>query len=160
MMTDREKIIKELQGLSGSKETMRLISDAIALLKEQEDLGTELTNAVELIHKKNERIEKLLKEQEPKTGKWILDDEDANSWECSECGALQQIIDGTPYENGWYFCPHCGTKLEEHGCSCRAERAGSGKTKKDRRKTKSFYQMWKLQLRFINRVQVLSTMWA
>ena len=38
--------------------------DAIELLKEQEDLGTELTNAVELIHKKNERIEKLLKEQE------------------------------------------------------------------------------------------------
>ena len=37
---------------------------AIALLKEQEDLGTELTNAVELIHKKNKRIEKLLKEQE------------------------------------------------------------------------------------------------
>ena len=37
--------------------------DALALLKEQEDLGTELTNAVELIHKKTERIEKLLKEQ-------------------------------------------------------------------------------------------------
>lgn len=35
-MTDREKVIKELQGLSGSKETTRLISDAIALLKEQE----------------------------------------------------------------------------------------------------------------------------
>lgn len=48
-----------------------------------------------------------------KTKKWILDDEDANSWECSECGALQQIIDGMPYENGWYFCPHCGEKLEE-----------------------------------------------
>ena len=40
------------------------LNDAIAMLKEQEDLGTELTNAVELIHKKNERIEKLLKEQE------------------------------------------------------------------------------------------------
>ena len=39
-----------------------LIEDTLALLKEQEDLGTELTNAVELIHKKNERIEKLLKE--------------------------------------------------------------------------------------------------
>ena len=38
--------------------------DAIELLKEQDELGTELTNAVELIHKKNERIEKLLKEQE------------------------------------------------------------------------------------------------
>lgn len=35
-MIDREKVIKELQGLSGSKETMKLISDAIALLKEQE----------------------------------------------------------------------------------------------------------------------------
>ena len=38
--------------------------DAMELLKDHEDLGTELTNAVELIHKKNERIEKLLKEQE------------------------------------------------------------------------------------------------
>ena len=35
------------------------IYDALELLKEQEDLGTELTNAVELIHKKNERIKKL-----------------------------------------------------------------------------------------------------
>lgn len=43
-----------------------LMRDARELLKEQEDLGTELTNAVELIHKKNERIEKLLKEQEAK----------------------------------------------------------------------------------------------
>ena len=40
-----------------------------------------------------------LKEQEPKTGKWILDDEDANSWECSECGGLLIINDGTPHEN-------------------------------------------------------------
>jgi rRNA maturation endonuclease Nob1 len=37
-MNDREKVIKELQGLSGSKETMKLISDAIALLKEQEPI--------------------------------------------------------------------------------------------------------------------------
>ena len=42
----------------------QLLLDALDLLREQEDLGTELTNAVELIHKKNERIEKLLKEQE------------------------------------------------------------------------------------------------
>ena len=55
----------------------------------------------------------LLKEQEAKTGKWILDDEDANSWECSECGGLLIINDGTPHENDWYFCPYCGSKLEE-----------------------------------------------
>lgn len=47
------------------------ISMVIELLKEQEDLGTELTNAVELIHKKNERIEKLLKQQEAQ--KFLVD---------------------------------------------------------------------------------------
>ena len=55
----------------------------------------------------------MLNEQEPKTGKWILDDEDTNSWECSECGGLLIINDGTPHENDWNFCPYCGTKLEE-----------------------------------------------
>lgn len=37
----------------------QLLMDALELLKEQDDLGKELTNAVELIHKKNERIKKL-----------------------------------------------------------------------------------------------------
>ena len=55
----------------------------------------------------------ILKELEPKTGKWILDDKDANSWECSECGGLSIINDGTPHENNWYFCPYCGIKLKE-----------------------------------------------
>ena len=36
-----------------------LCRSAVVMLKEQEDLGTELTNAMELIHKKNERIKKL-----------------------------------------------------------------------------------------------------
>jgi restriction endonuclease S subunit len=35
------------------------MKDALTLLKEQDDLGTELTNAMELIHKKNERIKNL-----------------------------------------------------------------------------------------------------
>lgn len=35
-MIDTEKVIKELKELHGSIETMNLISDAIALLKEQE----------------------------------------------------------------------------------------------------------------------------
>lgn len=33
---DREKVIKELSELHGSKETMEIIEQAIALLKEQE----------------------------------------------------------------------------------------------------------------------------
>ena len=35
-MTDREKVIKKLRQLHGSKETMDIISETISLLKEQE----------------------------------------------------------------------------------------------------------------------------
>ena len=52
----------------------------------------------------------LLKEQEAKTGKWILD---TDSWECSECGEILITNKGTPHEYDWYFCPHCGAKLKE-----------------------------------------------
>ena len=73
---DMEKVIKGLDEVweymsknvkdiaSRKARMMDKVADACNLLKEQDDLGTELTNAVELIHKKNERIEKLLKEQE------------------------------------------------------------------------------------------------
>lgn len=37
-MTDRKKVIKGLRGLYGSKETIELIADAIALLKEQPEI--------------------------------------------------------------------------------------------------------------------------
>ena len=41
------------------------------LVKEKDDLGTELTNAMELIHKKNERIKKLEEQIETLT-KWRM----------------------------------------------------------------------------------------
>ena len=40
-MIDREKIINGLQKLHGSQETMKFISDAITLLKEQESIEPE-----------------------------------------------------------------------------------------------------------------------
>ena len=68
-MPNREKVVNGLNDIGGfitgrvcfeqARNFLRTIDDAIDLLKEQEDLGTELTNAVELIHKKNERIKKL-----------------------------------------------------------------------------------------------------
>ena len=74
MMPDREKYIdilrkavkavKEFNEDAPIKISLECVEDILELLKEKEDLGTELTNAVELIHKKNERIEKLLKEQD------------------------------------------------------------------------------------------------
>ena len=68
---DREKIIGHLNDcMEASRRDNAwvfvrkdIVEDAIAMLNEQDDLGTELTNAVELIHKKNERIEILLKEK-------------------------------------------------------------------------------------------------
>ena len=72
-MIDREKVIKaELDEIVEQCRGMDYVSfssitehcqNILALLKEQEDLGKALTNTVELIRKKNELIEKLLKEQ-------------------------------------------------------------------------------------------------
>ena len=74
-MTELEKVIKEWEAVLSRDPLdapLDLIDETLALLKEQEDLGTELTNAMELIHKKNERIEKLRKERE--TQKFFVDE--------------------------------------------------------------------------------------
>ena len=88
-MPDREKVIKAVDicighghcedcsycligaGYTTMDCRKRMLTDALALLKEQEDLGTELTNAVELIHKKNDRI-KILEEQIETLTRWRL----------------------------------------------------------------------------------------
>ncbi len=79
-MNDREKVIKGLEAVRNAivdgyihepDRAVNAITDAIALLKEQDDLGTELTNAMELIHKKNERIKKLEEQIETLT-KWRM----------------------------------------------------------------------------------------
>ena len=93
-MTDMEKIIRAIE--KAKKQSKEYAQDCIVVPFKEADM-----------------ILALLKKQEAKTGKWILDDEDANSWECSECGGLLMINDGTPHENDWYFCPYCGSKLEE-----------------------------------------------
>ena len=78
------------------------------LLKEQEDLGTELTNAVELIHKKNERIEKMLKEKEA-----VVHPEPSCEMTyvtnccCDLCG-VQLIREDI-------FCRCCGKRIEWEG---------------------------------------------
>lgn len=65
-------------------------------------------------------IEQTVKEQptiEPKrkTGKWeTVEDWDGDEhYRCSECGAEFVLIDGTPENNDYYFCPHCGARMTE-----------------------------------------------
>lgn len=54
-------------------------------------------------------------ELERMRGKWIEDDDgwDEVIWRCSECDAVFTLIDGTPKENEYYFCPHCGADMRE-----------------------------------------------
>lgn len=48
-------------------------------------------------------------------GEWIEDDDgwDEVIWRCSECDAVFTLVDGTPKENEYYFCPHCGADMRE-----------------------------------------------
>lgn len=52
---------------------------------------------------------------ERKTGKW----EAVEGWDgdvlyrCSECGTEFVLIEGTPEENDYHYCPHCGARMEE-----------------------------------------------
>ena len=74
-MPDMEKVIRHIKAeieiaklckKDFASVDIDMLSDAYELLKEQEDIGKELETAIELIHKKNKRIEKLnavLKEQ-------------------------------------------------------------------------------------------------
>ena len=52
---------------------------------------------------------------EPRTGKWIVQ---ITGWgdmyyECSCCKEAIMLIDGTPTDNNYYYCPNCGARMEE-----------------------------------------------
>ena len=47
-----------------------------------------------------------------KKHKWIqMDKSNEDLWVCSECHQAQQLFEGTPEDNEWYYCPHCGAKM-------------------------------------------------
>ena len=93
---------------------LSLMRDSFDLLKEQEDLGTELANAVELIHKKNERIEKLLKEYEAVEPTFKQDKDGIYVWACGSCGAyMYHIYDGIDKAKEYAkYCRQCGRKVK------------------------------------------------
>ena len=33
-------------------------------------------------------------------------------YECSECGDAFTLIDGTPQDNDYLYCPHCGARMD------------------------------------------------
>ena len=65
-------------------------------------------------HTLSEAIEAL---KEQKTGQWIENEDWYDTYyECSSCGEAFSLIVGTPKDNGYNYCPHCGARMvgEEH----------------------------------------------
>ena len=55
--------------------------------------------------------EALHKVTEPKTGHWV-EIEDYNGdihYQCDQCGEEFILIDGTPEDNNYWYCPNCGS---------------------------------------------------
>ena len=52
---------------------------------------------------------------QPKIGRWIKKDgfDGDEYYDCSECGESFCLIDGTPTDNLYNYCPNCGAKLTE-----------------------------------------------
>ncbi len=63
----------------------------------------------------NDKVESLkfaisaLSQPERPKGRWI---KYGYKWKCSECDSKINI-DGTPEENGFYYCPNCGADMRE-----------------------------------------------
>ena len=53
---------------------------------------------------------------EVKHGKWIEQEDGFGDayYDCSCCGESFCLIDGTPTDNMYNFCPNCGARMVEH----------------------------------------------
>ena len=79
---------------------------------------TDITNGTELVFT-GKQVQALLRDlsrvtPKQRTGHWI-EQEDYNLdtfYDCSECGESFSLIDGTPTDNLYNYCPNCGAKME------------------------------------------------
>ena len=68
------------------------------------------TNATDYLTK---RITSLPSVSTEKTGRWIEQEgyDGDTYYDCSECGESFCLIDGTPTDNLYNYCPNCGAKM-------------------------------------------------
>ena len=53
--------------------------------------------------------------QPVRRGKWIcVADYGESEYKCTNCHDIWYLDEGTPIENGMYYCPNCGAKMEEY----------------------------------------------
>ena len=50
-----------------------------------------------------------------KTGRWIEEDmfDGDVAYRCSKCNELFCLLEGTPWDNEYNFCPNCGARMVE-----------------------------------------------
>ena len=51
---------------------------------------------------------------EQKTGRWVYM-KDCEDWYCSNCKDIFMLLEGTPKDNDYNYCPNCGAKMESEG---------------------------------------------
>ena len=68
-----------------------------------------MVNAYETLDQQAINFKKLLEQTERPKGRWT---KYGYKWKCSECDSKINI-DGTPEENGLYYCPNCGADMRE-----------------------------------------------
>ena len=92
------------------------LDSAVIKTVQQYDVGVDKVKLKQALTQDKERYQQAYSRgvlSAKKQGRWKLYDEADNVWMCDECGELQTITEGTPFDNGWIFCPHCGALLTE-----------------------------------------------
>lgn len=98
---------------------MRLI-DADALKRKAQKVATEawkmrIKSSVEtILNQFIDWIDNAPTIEERKTGRWIPYEEwyGDEYYECSVCKEAFTLIDGTPTDNLYNYCPNCGARME------------------------------------------------
>jgi len=91
---------------------LEIFADRLAKVAERYGYDSAVTGAVSGAMK----LIKYSPTVEPeRKGKWIAQDgwDGDTYYECSECNQEFVLIEGTPQDNGYNYCPNCGAKMEE-----------------------------------------------
>lgn len=69
-----------------------------------------------IVHKHralNRNIKQIPKADIDRYAHWGIWDEDTNTYECSNCKNSFTLLEGTPEQNTYFYCPYCGCKMDE-----------------------------------------------
>ena len=118
----KEKLCNQ-QRWEEAEEYQRIIDRFMAYVSAQPETHDKRTEArvIKLTEADKESLRKAMENAdltlvaEPRKGKWIVQ---ITGWgdmyyECSYCKGAITLIDGTPEDNFYCYCPHCGARMEE-----------------------------------------------